>query len=381
MGKHGVRKGAKPFFLFETGPEEFTFSQLLGKLRDEYGGGFYKLQARNAHGHFKLNKTVAIEAPMIEKSEQGGMDAGTLITQFSTALAEHQSETRDLMQSMMPNINPTGSMKDTIEMMTMLMGAMNSNAPQVKTVIEQLTEFKMIKEMFGGDDSDGIGGEANLYSLLGETVKAFGGPIALALAAGAESGALNPQGIAALEAPKTTEAEKIVTTNNLEQEKEDMAMRQNIHILIKNAKLKVPPKTFADILVNSTPEDDQDKLWEFISAEKCVDVIIALEPAAAEYREWFDALREAIIKIMAEPEPDHPAEDTEVDELGKIPQGDKLTIDEQLAYDKAKELQDDPGGSTVTESITGPVADAVAGDKDKDSESSGTSDGNPPIDT
>ena len=103
------------------------------------------------------------------------------------------------------------------------------------------------------------------------------------------------------------------------------------------------------ILVNNTPEEKADALFEFISAENCVDTIIKLEPAAEPYKEWFEKLRTEVIEIMAEPDGE--------------------------AMGESKELQDEADASTLPES------QAVAGDADKESKSSGTSDGNPATNT
>lgn len=369
MNRHGQRGSQKLLFLFECAVDEFTFSQLLSKLRDEYGSGFYKIQGRNEKGQLKLNKTVAVEAPKNDTATASADSGqGAVIEQISTALREHAEQQRDLIQSMMPAANPMSSMKDMFETMGAMMGAMGiERQPAIppKTLMETLTEAKIIKEFFGSDAEDALaGGEANLYSLLSETVKAFGGPIAAAIAAGAQSGELNEQGLVALNAPKTTELGKVT-----EQQKHDMEVRKTIHILIQNAKTGIPPDAFAQILVNNTPEEKADELFDFISAEKCVDRIIQLEPAAEPYREWFDALRLAVIEIMAEP--DDPAED----ELGTTPQGKELTEAEKSAYAEAKELQDADGEGNLAESQT------VAGDEDEESESSGTGDGDTTDDT
>lgn len=340
MNRTGQRGSQKLHFLFECAVEEYTFTQLLGKLRDEYKSGFYKIQARNEKGQLKLNKTVAVEAPHADTANAiGDGGTGAIIEQFSRSLAEQNTETREMLQSLVPAQNPMSSIKDLMEIMATLMGAAGLNpAPQIapKTLVEQLTEFKMIKELFGGDDEGlaGSGGDANLYSLMTETMKTLGGPIAAAIVAGTESGQLNTQGVAALDAPKPKEAETVTDT-----EKQDIAMRQNINILIKNAKSKVPPGTFANILVSSTPEADQDKLWDFISAENCVDTIIELEPAAEPYRDWFDELRQAVIELMADPE--------------------------------EKELQEHTGEDSIAELPAKPVNGTVAGAEDTETDSNG----------
>lgn len=323
------RPGQKALtFLFEAGVEEFSFSQLAGRLRDEYGTGTYRIQLRDKENKLKMNRGVHIEAP---KTDVVANPTGDLIDRFSRAMAEQQQRTESMFRSM---IGPQSG-GDAFDQMTKMMGAMGTMMgamginPQAaippKTLIEQLTEFKLLKELMG-EGSEGGSGEANLYSLLGKTVEAFGGPIAAAIAAGSDSGELNPEGVAALPAPELTEVEKV---NDSESHK--LAMRKNIHILIQNAKTGIPPQQFALILINNTPPEKENDLWEFISSENCVDEIIKIEPAADAYREWFDTLRTEVIDLM-----------TEEEIPGEIP------IDES-------DLQAEANGHSIPES------DAVAG--------------------
>lgn len=294
------RPGQKALtFLFEAGVEEFSFSQLAGRLRDEYGTGTYRIQLRDKENKLRMNRGVHIEAP---KGDVVANPTGDLIDRFSRAMAEQSNRTESMFRSMAGPQSGGDAFDQMTKMMTAMgtmMGAMGiqPQAPQPqKTLIEQLTEFKLLKELMG-DTSESGGGEANLYSLLGKTVEAFGGPIAAAIAAGTDSGELSPEGVAALPAPEPTEVEKV---NELENHK--LAMRKNIHILIQNAKTGIPPQQFALILLNNTPEEKEEQLWQFISAENCVDEIIALEPAAEMYREWFDTLRTEVINLMTEEE-------------------------------------------------------------------------------
>ena len=303
----------KLIFLFECGMDEYSFSQLSSRCRDEYGTGVYRIQARNEKGQLKINKAIQVEAPKIEMSGDGN-NAGDIISRMSEAMHNHQIRT----EQMFLKVAGPQSGGDAFDQMTKMMAAMgtmmgamglNPQAPEPrKTLIEQLTEFKMLKELMSEGGDGGIGGDDNLFSLLGKTVDAFGGPIAAAIAAGAQSGDLNADGIApvaALPPPEPTQAESMETD-----EQEKMALRKTIHTLIMNAKTGIPGDVFAKILVSNTPEDKEDALFDFLSSENCVDQIVALEPAADAYRDWFEKLREGALDLMSEPDD---TEDLQVD--------------------------------------------------------------------
>jgi hypothetical protein len=373
----GRPMGRQIFECFECGVDDYTFSQLCTRIREDFGTGLYQIQGRDSKGKYKFKKTVGILAPnATDNAPAPGNDVGGLIDKFSDAMQRQQMATEQMFLKL---AGPqTGG--DAIDQMTKMMGAMGAMMgamglnPQSqvvpKTLVEQLTEFKMIKELFGGDDTDGSGGEANLYSLLGKTVEAFGGPIAAALAAGAESGDLTPEGLATtarLPAPETK------TDEAMEQEQHNVEMRKNIHILIQNAKTKIPPKVFAGILVSNTPPDKEDDLWEFLSAENCIATIMHLEPAAVPYREWFEGLRNEVIELMSEPE----AKDAGIENAGqheKCPHDMEWGTCDECRTD-TKELQPSEDGTTIA-----PIEDAVAG-VDKDDSTSDTDNGNTSSDT
>jgi len=292
--------GRQIFECFECAVNDYTFSQLCTRIREDFGTGLYQIHGRDSKGKYKFKKTVGILAPNTPDNAPAQNDVGGLIDKFSDAMQRQQMATEQMFlkiagpQTGGDAIDQIVKIAGAIAPVLAALGIQRNPAILPKTLVEQLTEFKMIKELFGGD-SDGETGDANIYSLLGKTVEAFGGPIAAAIAQGTESGDLSETGLAALPAPEPTRAEVMT-----EQEKHNMAMRKNIHILIQNAKTGIPPEAFALILVNNTPEEKQDELWDFISSEKCVDVILELEPAASEYREWFELLRTEVISLMAD---------------------------------------------------------------------------------
>ena len=55
--------GKKLFQMFECGIDDYTFSQLVGRIRDDYGTGIYRIQGRGSDGQFKFNKSIGVEAP------------------------------------------------------------------------------------------------------------------------------------------------------------------------------------------------------------------------------------------------------------------------------------------------------------------------------
>jgi len=320
IDSRGRPVGKKLFQCFECGIDDYTFPQLCSRIRDEFGTGLYRITGRDSGGKYKFGKTIGVQAPT-EESKPGdpnSPDVGGLIDKFSDAMERQAARTEEMLTRLAPQ-NGLGA----FEQMTMMMTAMGNmmkgmgiqpQAPQApRTLLEQLTEMKAVQEMFGGGNNTEAG-EANIYSLLGKAVESFGGPIAAALAQGQQSGDLDEHGVATQAALPSPGEQVANDAEELQmQEKQKLYMRKQIHILIQNAKTGIPPQAFALIVVNNTPEDQEEALWEFISAEHCVDQMIALEPAAEPFREWLSDLREEVIKLMSEPEPDDLTETAEDD--------------------------------------------------------------------
>ena len=333
LGKH-------VFECFECGIDDYTFSQLCTRIREDFGSGLYQILGRDSKGKFKFRKTVGVQAPVgTEVATTPQNDIGGLIDKFSDAMQRQQMATEQMFLKLAGPQSGGDAFDQMTKMMTAMGGMMGAmgiqpQAPQPpKTLIEQLTEFKLLKELMG-EGSDNESGEANLYSLLGKTVEAFGGPIAAAIAAGADNGQLNTEGVAQLPAPEPEKQSEVDKVNEAEAHR--LAMRKNIHILIQNAKTGIPPEAFALILINNTPEDKEDELWNFISAENCVDEIVKIEPAADAYRKWFDDLREQVIELMTEPEGESEGETKELQDAeseSKVSDVDAVAGGGELPHD------------------------------------------------
>lgn len=298
----------KLIFLFECGMDEFSFSQLCSRCRDEYGTGTYRIQARNEKGQLKINKAIQVEVPKTSGSIADGNNPSEIITRFSEAMHNHQIRTEQMLRTAQGPVTGNDAFKQMTEMMTAMgsmMGAMGIKpaeaAPQ-KTLLEQMTEYKMMMELFGGNEGGlGGGGEANLYSLLTATMQSFGGPIAAAIAAGQADGSVNQHGL--LTAPKPNPVEKPVNTESeIMQEQEKEQLKSQLKLIVANAKAGVDAQTFATIVVEKTPEEMADKLYDFLSGDDWLEQLIFLNEEVDIYKEWFTAWRDQVLLELTEPD-------------------------------------------------------------------------------
>lgn len=299
----------KTRYLFSCTIDQFDFDGLLEYLRDHYGGGTYRLiGSRAGHAGVSFNRLVEIEAP-IDRGFMGAMDkndplrrtenSGDIIGQVGAVLLESQTRMEELFRDMQ-GPRTGGDAFDQMTKMATAMGTMMQNfAPQNQqpSIGSQIKEMVLLQEFMQNlrGDSGGDSGEANIYSMFTETIRQFGGPIAAAMAAGQQSGAINSQGVLEHKPePEKSDEEK-------QQEKEMEQLKTQVKFILANAEAGADPKKFAEIVVEKTPEDMIDKLYDFLSQDDCIEQIIAINPEVEKFKNWFTVWRDHVLFLLTEP--------------------------------------------------------------------------------
>lgn len=294
MDSIGQRGQKKLTYLFDVGLDEYSYSQLCARLRDEYGTGTYRMQGRDSENKLRFNRAVTIEAPKIEDGKGEYQTIPNVIAEMRETMQSNQQMMADFMRG--PN-----AMADPMDQLTKMAGAFatifaamgiktQEPVPQ-KTFMEELTQFKLMQEMFTDGGGAG-GGEANLYSLLTATMQSFGGPIAAAIAAGQSEGRVNPQGL--LENQKPIEK----TPEQIKQEQETETLKGQIKLLVANAEAQTDPVEMAELIVEKTPEENLDSLFEFLSGDDYLKQMIFLVPEVKAYENWFIKLRDTVLELL-----------------------------------------------------------------------------------
>ncbi len=290
--------GRKAMQMFECGIDDYTFSQLVARIRDDYGTGLYKIIARKANGHYAFQQTIGIEAPLSDKQDNPqGNAAGEILDTFSLAMERQQ----DRIEKLIDRISGPRSGGDAFDQMTKMMGAMGAmmgaiglNPQPPKSLVDQLTEWKMLKELFD-HDGNGAGGEANMYSLLTETVKNFGPLLGAAIAAQTETGAIPLSGpVRALPNPAAPAPVESTLTAELE------AMRPQINFLVGQAKLGAKPEDVAAAIMPGIPEAALESIEAFLQKPDCIEICITVNAEVNAFRPWLEQWRQAMLGRLAE---------------------------------------------------------------------------------
>jgi hypothetical protein len=336
----------RTIYLFSCTIDQFDFDSLLEYLRDHYGGGTYRLiGSRSGTAGVAFNRLVEIESPM--KSQfMGGLDkndplgshdaSANIIDRMGAVLLESQTRQEELFRS----ISGPQSGGDAFDQMTKMMTAMGTMMGSMgikpvepvaqKSLLDQAQDLLALKEIFAGNDSGG--GDANLYTMLTETIRQFGGPIAQAIAMGQQSGALDATGV--LSPPALPNPNPETETDAEKQMKANEAMKANILVLIKNAQSNVDPAQFAGVLISNLPEDKVDEFYDFISADDYLERLISLVPEVETHKNWFIKLRDTVIELLTEPEDEHIVAPVEPDKSVEPVAGETDTV---ISDDSASE--------------------------------------------
>ncbi len=299
--------GRKLMQMFECGIEDYTFSQLVARIRDDYGTGIYKITARKSDGTYGFQQTIGIEAPQSDREDNPAAGAaGELIDTFSLAMERQQHRIEALIEKVGGPRTGGDAFDQMTQMLTAMggiMGAMGVTPQQPKSIVDQLTEWKMLKELFDGG-GDGGGGDANLYSLLTATVQNFGPLLGAAIASQTAAGAIPAAGPIrpALPQPEAPAPGATGLPPELE------AMRGQINFLVSQAKLGAKPADVAAAIMPGIPGDALESIEAFLQKPDCIDVCAQVNAEVNSYRTWLQDWREAMLAALGEMFVDDPGD-------------------------------------------------------------------------
>jgi hypothetical protein len=161
--------------------------------------------------------------------------------------------------------------------------------------VDKLLKLKELATAFGGGGGDSA--DSNFYDLAGKLVDRLGPAFVSAVqmkAAGATPSTPT------LPAPSTPQPQPTTAA----QPQGDSSMKAQIAILVGNAKSGVDPETMAQTILDATPDEKLDALFQFVNAPDCIAKMTAMNPEVSSpaLLPWFESLRKNIIGHLQEPE-------------------------------------------------------------------------------
>jgi hypothetical protein len=346
----GVR-GEAGGFMFSVDTDEFSLDDLLTRIRDEYGGGTYRIRVFSG-GRFVVNRNIDVAAP-IKKPEtlQPLAPAAQSQDRFAEVLMTMQENTRAMIEGLRDQqIQSAQNMQETL---LRIMEVSNRAGP-TQSPTDFLGILTLAKELFankGGGDMkaflDGVkfardGGGDGDSNPVTEMVKGLAAPL-MALANSAQVGAnhqppMQPQRlpapvapIAPAVAPVAPAQPQVISAENLPASEQSQTGAEEagqqfakqladfspyVNMLLAAAAVDASPDTYADMILDLMPEE---QIFALIEDDQKFEQFMQFVPAAnSELRPWFDALRATLLRFIAEM---NEPEGEETDVPGQLGQG------------------------------------------------------------
>lgn len=290
-------------------PSEFS----MEKIQTDFGPGDYEIRVYSTGG-LLTRKVIKIAAPkaqaVLMPPQNSGLETGKII---------------ETMQHGFEQMN--SAFMKTLETLT-------ANQPKPKTTLEMLQEMQMMRELLGGNQPAQVApdpmklfemattiadkiqprvGEPGAGEVIMEAIKNFGPMLTQAAAQRQTPPALmppnmpggmpmlqqNPVMVPPMEASQTAgQTAPQVTTENDEM---NFARRMYLNLLISNAEADNDPATYAKLMLDVAGET---QALEFANRPDWFGELCKEEPRAANFRPWFDELRDAVLELTKPDETD-----------------------------------------------------------------------------
>jgi hypothetical protein len=325
----GHPTNAKSIYCFAYPVDQHTFESLCEFIRDNYGGGLYRLiGTRKGKKGSAFNQILEIAEPMQKKNnEPPGQNPGSVFDSVARLLGESQQRTEEMLMRMsaarpagVPAADPAAMMAQTMQLFTGMIGALapifgGAKAAPAGDFMSEIQKYAAIKSLFDGLKGDGGGmsdKESNFYDVVTQGMKTFAPLIANALP-GAIPGAAPayPQLTAPAGAPTIPAAPfaGVPTANGAPVapaagasplSAEDMRIKEQVDLLVSNARAGANPDSLADVIFRMTPDDKLEQLDGFIRGAHVIEHMAFLNPEVRQFHSFFQALRESLIRILDE---------------------------------------------------------------------------------
>ena len=396
-------KTNKPSFVDSLGAQEMDGVTLFKMLKEEYGGGKFRIQLRE-QGRIVKTQTLQIEPPpksaqVAASNSMGTNDLPALIRELKAD--NGSNETSLIMQAMQQQNQQFQTMM--VEMVK-AMGANNNNQPAAPSMTEVIAAVAGLKEMSTPDKQpdatelilkgvelatalkgDNEGGE-NMYTLLNNAVKGLGGAIS-------DAAKVMPHQIQPQLQPQQTQTQPMQVTNddtarprepisggdqpppqiNLQSENEIPEQLQPfepyVNQLVQYAAMGKDPELYAEIIIDQLGDEYADA-W--VGKREGREMLLGIFTQTQPYAQWFETVGQIITEILhgieetppIDPgaEPAHNAGELSQDgteaQVNDVPNG-PTTEAEETSAPSIDGVSARPGGDSSNTTIDGETGEPV----------------------
>jgi hypothetical protein len=281
-------RGSRDSYIFTCTPAEFS----IDTLRNTYGGGEFRIRVIQ-QGRILKNQVVAVEPKPIETAPdpQAGMN------QMMTVMMAGFKQMTEAIAASKPVAAPAGmGVAETISLISALKPMMTNNsapAAPVADPLDMITKILALQRELGGLSGGGEGkGDDAMTAIILKGMDTFGKPMAEMMA--------QTQAQKASQAmPAHDVAPLAIAAPVIEPLPEESDMSLKIS-LIKGAILPMAasnadPFPYANMVLDYFGDDEVER---YINAPDWREQLEKLIPEAAQYRPWFEKLRNTAVELL-----------------------------------------------------------------------------------
>lgn len=281
---------SKKVFITEWSPEEFS----LMRLQNELGGGAFRIHIKKDGGFIKGGNAQVIVAPPPKAS----VPVVATVHQNDDGLRgliEAQNRTNEIMLQMLAKQNapqPNNSLENAVGLVSQIAGIFRQSAPPASNGLEGSALIDIFtKGMELGKSVNGSS-ETNGNEVLLETIKTLGPVFANAMV---------NKNVPVRHKVTSVDHPKQIQPNPVRTEEDVLAMFTNsLKTLVNAARVNGDVNSWANVVIDSINENDEEQFFNFISSPNCVDELIKINPDVQTYRAWFENLRLSLLTDSAE---------------------------------------------------------------------------------
>jgi hypothetical protein len=323
VGKIKVAKDGTPVantrsaHCFSCPIDQFTYSGLVEHIRGRHGAGLYRVVGvETGKRGLVFNRLLEIAEelnPQRPGQESALQNPNNIFESVAKIMAESQARTEAMIARLSENRAPAVAPVDPMTMMTQMAGLFSSimgvvpKPPAGDDILSSLEKLAKVKELLGsfsGDGGGGSGAEANFYDVVKTGLQSFGPALAALAMKTAAQHAPAPAQLAA-PTPGYQPIPPVQGIPPVQTQQGAPAMdsfKQQIGILVQNAKMGADPMQLAGKILDLTPDEKLDDLADMIEAPDMVDKMVAINPEVQNYRAFFDKLKAALLSLLMEDE-------------------------------------------------------------------------------
>lgn len=330
-------------YLFTFTPGQLSSQMLLDKVAEDHGPGNYEAHIYAPHpghgGAIKLARKIKFEIgqtrdekedslPFRRRRKSSGDSPSEIMRTFAEMMAAQNERTEAMIREVLNR--QSGGIQDPISAMVQMMGVMVQfqqmmpKPPPAPSLIDEVQKLAMLKEIF----SDiGGGGDTSESGVWLKMLDKFGTPLVNALGQpqpaqvpGApvmqlpyqpqphaqfpgymtNPQARDPNKAMPMPPPQNAQIPHVPQPQPKPSQKDDPEMKANVNRLVGFAKMGIDAGYVAEQILNLTPEADEEKLYNFIAADNCIELMAAVNPEVNQHREFFNELRSHILAAFTQ---------------------------------------------------------------------------------